>query len=250
MRTPVKPSSATDTQLDDELDEAPLPESSCDDRGFLFSSPLQGSLRGRSPRLRYKFRRYLPSQAQLLWGLILLAGFWIYRNAEKTMPLVKQDVGVLLTANEVANWTGAFEFDPAFETVTKTRDLMGRYELRYEYACEADDMSMNVVVSVERSEEAARDAYLLTNVTTVIDWNLDPTLGVGLIEQHESFDWGDELRAFLVEVDGVPIGNSFSGRLGNKTVYMAVRGISFERGVDFAILLESVLQKLEGYSPE
>jgi len=155
-----------------------------------------------------------------------------------------------MTAKEVADWTGDFDFDERLESVTKTRNLLGRYELRYQYGDEATDVSMTVVVGAERSEAAARDAYMLTNVQAVVDWNLDPKRGVGLIEQHDSFEWGDELRAFLVEVDGVPIGNSFSGRVGNKTIYIALRGVWLERGVDFAILLENALEKLESYEPE
>jgi hypothetical protein len=231
------------TGLPEGLQLDPLPEPP--EEGFVYGGPVSDVRRGWSLPMRLPFGAYLPSRGALALVALALGAWWVASRWEREIPLRTDDRGLVLTAAHVQALTGGFEVLPAAERLVRTDSLLGTQRVEYTYAKTARDQpQLRFVFETRASEGHARDAFTWSSVETMTDWKLAGEEQVGLVELDEGITWGSESRAFLVEVNGRPAGNSFAARLGRTTVYLELRGVWVADPWAFGRLLQPVLSAI------
>ena len=210
-----------------------------------YRGPIGYVKRGRSLRLSIPGGSWLPGREKLILLALFGAALWVWRSWEQEVPLRSGDDARVLTAAQVARYA-PFEVKQGAENLVRTSALLGTERLEYLYEKTATDQpELRWVTERKRSEGIAKDSYRWSTVETMTDWKLAGDEEVGLIELEEAQHWGDEAKAYLVQVNGYPVGNSFSARKGRTLVYLELRGVWIEQGWRFEEMLEPVLRSLE-----
>ncbi|MDA1265104.1 MAG: hypothetical protein O2816_08510 [Planctomycetota bacterium] len=210
-----------------------------------YGGPIGYVKRGRSLRLSIPGGAWLPGREKLMLLALVGAVLWVWRSWEREVPLEARDDQRVLTAEQVAQYA-AFEVQADAARLVRTSALLGTERLEYTYEKTGTDQpELRWVTEFRGSEGVAKDAYRWSTVETMTDWKLVGDDEMGLVELEEAQAWGDESKAFLVERNGYPIGNSFSARKGSTIVYLELRGVWIAEGWRLKEMLEPVLLGLE-----
>lgn len=194
-----------------------------------------------------------PVLAALMGG-----GWWLANQRVGVASPSGVERRLVLTAGDLAARTPAFTVQPEHESFVKEESLLGDLSIvyRYEPPSEPDGEptggqpaapQLAMTTRFLRSEAAALEVLRWTRVNTLLDWRLDGS--VTLVELDEELSWGDESRAYQVQVDGRPVGYGFAGRMGRRTTYLVLRGTPCADGAEFAALLRPVLKRIGKYRP-
>jgi hypothetical protein len=196
----------------------------------------------------------------VLWGLgigclgfvgllVLIGGAGaLYVWSSKTEQVTAADRQLIVTAEELTNRGYDIEFDPAGETLEKTRYLDKTAEIEYEYEHPDEDVPIYVNCSVHQESDAkeARTLYATLQVTVMAGMKLAGG-GVEQTERNDLLKWGDDSRCGLLVNQGFNVGNYFFARKGNKIFCLLIAGICIQDAEELRAVLLPHLERLEGH---
>lgn len=212
--------------------------------------PLLPRRKTLAERLPFGLGLWLPGRGKVAIALVVLGAIWVAQSWDRQVTPREEEHGLVLRAGDVAAKLTDFPVRPEHETFEKWKRIDGPVRYRYEYAPPGDSAPhLAVTTRIERTEEAARDAFRWTQVNLVFDWQEFGEGSVGLVELDEACAWGDESRAYLVEVNGVPAGNSFAARSGRRCIYVTLRNRVIEDGEELREVLDPTLRRLAAFRP-
>jgi len=163
-------------------------------------------------------------------------------------PLSEADKSLFLRPADLVRYGFQYENADSYETFSKTRQLDGTYQIRYEFQpakSERRRVFIHANVSVARN---ASDAALSEGAEQI---GMLIGLKASGVEEHEvRMRPGDDQGKLRVLVKGgKPLGNVFTARDGRKTYFLVMTGLYFDDAEDWRKLFEPKLQQLAGYSP-
>jgi hypothetical protein len=178
---------------------------------------------------------------------VALVGLGAVFNASgRDEALLASERALLLDIDHVARWMDGYVPDPGAEATSKTRFVDDSYTIDYVYDDPNDQNApyLAYAITVEASVSDARTTYLSTWGGTEVGFYF----GEGNVEVRESselFTWGDASKFALLTSDGVPFGNVFLARGGNKVVHLLLTGVYFDEAESIEMLLSPYLNSLD-----
>ncbi len=194
--------------------------------------------------------RYAPTLPQVLLALLVAGGLYVWRNWNREVVPTEADRGLVVNASWLAERTREFEFLSSAEQLVKHRSLLGATRLEYHYMSgEPGQPELQTTVRIYSSVSEAADEFKAVELANRLAWQRVGQGSIGISEFDEDCTWGDESRAYLVEVRGVPAGHSFYARMGNRRIDVTIRGVVFRHGWELFEVLKPALRNLAAYRP-
>ncbi len=184
----------------------------------------------------------------LLVGLFVLAvALYIFTAQQEEMTATERSM--LLDIEELAPTMIDFDPAPAHETVLKQRYYNGTFEIDYVYDDLSDETSpflnYNITFEVRVSDAIASYHSMWTALTFTMSAVSEGEMSIQ--DRDHLFSWGDQSRFVIVTIDGLPVGNLFIARKGERIVSLILTGVYFDDSIAISELLLPQLNELDQY---
>lgn len=194
--------------------------------------------------------QYAPTLPQVLLALLVAGGLYVWRNWNREVVPTEVDKGLVVGAEWLAERSREFEFLPSAEQLVKHSSLLGGMRLDYYYLSgEAGQPELQTTIRIYPSAAEAAEAFKAVELANRLAWQHAGQGSIGISEFDEDCTWGDESRAYMVEVRGVPFGHSFYARMGKRRIDVTIRGVVFRDGWELFQVLKPALRNLAAYRP-
>ena len=212
------------------------------DLGTAFA-PRNGVAGDAPARTRRKPRRSSTLRAAVTATVLVLLGVggWLYLSLwTSTSQPSPQELTYVTVGEDLYEWFGDLELDPASAVTAKERYLDGTYEIWYEH--ESEDIYVNSFLTVNRTPSDATTTMDTAIAAFKIAYGLED--GAELVEVPDFYDWGDDSAFYLVENQYGTGGNVFVARSGVYVYSLQLIGLYFDDADSFAELVSSPLNNI------
>jgi len=211
--------------------------------GPMYSSP-------RTWREKIPGAQYAPSLPQVLLALLVAGGLYVWQNWNREIVPTETDRNLVVSASWLAEYSREFEFLPSAEHFVMHSSLFGNTRLDYDYVSgEAGQPEVHTTIRIYSSASEAADEFKSIDTANRLAWQKAGQGSVGITGFDEDCTWGDESRAYTVELRGEPAGHSFYARMGNRRIDVSIRGVVFRDGWELFEVLKPALRSLAAYRP-
>ncbi len=211
-----------------------------------------GPMYSSAPTWREKIpgARYAPRLSHVLLVLLVAGGLYVWRNWNREVVPTEADQGLVVRAAWLAEYSREFEFLSSAEQLVKHTSLLGGMRLDYRYASgEPGQPEVQTTIRIYPSANEAADEFKAVEIANTLAWRRAGQGSIGISEFDEDCTWGDESRAYMVEVRGEPAGHSFYARMGKRRIDVTIRGVVFRDGWELFEVLKPALRNLAAYRP-
>lgn len=211
-----------------------------------------GPMYSNAPTWRDKIpgARYAPTLPQVLLALLVAGGLYVWKNWNREIVPTETDRNLVVSASWLAEYTREFEFLPSAEHFVMHSSLLGNTRLDYRYASgESGQPEIETTIRIYSSASEAEDAFKSVDTANRLAWTKAGQGSIGITEFNEDCRWGDQSRAYTVEISGKPAGHSFYARMGNRRIDVTIRGVVFRDGWELFDVLKPALRNLAAYRP-
>ncbi len=170
---------------------------------------------------------------------------------ESGAPVEEREKAMLLRAQDLVPFGYGLADTQKYETFNKTRYFDGSMDIVYEHETPDSEQDhslyLNVTVSFERQ---ASDAVVSSGAQKMAFKYALKSKGIEMREVPNFYAFGDSSDFYVLENEGKPLGNHFSGRKGARVYTVVMTGMYFEDADEWRSLIAEKLEKFSAHSLE
>lgn len=163
---------------------------------------------------------------------------------ESGAPVEEREKVMLLRAQDLVPFGYGLADTQKYETFDKTRYFDGSMDIVYEHETPDSEhdhpLYLNVTVSFERQ---ASDAVVSGGAQKMAFKYALKSKGIEMREVPNFYPFGDSSDFYVLENEGQPLGNHFSGRKGARVYTVVMTGMYFEDIDEWKSLIGDKLEK-------
>jgi hypothetical protein len=171
-------------------------------------------------------------------------------GCESGLPVDDAEKALVLRAADLVPFGYELEDTEPYEAFSKTRYFDGSHEVTYEFQTpesEAENaLYLSVTLTFERKVSDALVSHGIEKTATTAGLR---AAGIKSRELERFYPYGNASTFYILEQDGIPIGNVFSMRDGKKIYLIVLSGMYFDDPGAWADLVEEKLERFSAYEP-
>ena len=164
-------------------------------------------------------------------------------------PVDEAEKAMVLRAADLVPFGYGLADTRQYESFDKTRYFDGSMDIVYEHETPDSEQDhplyLNVTITFEKT---GTDAIITSGAEKMAFMYALKSNGIVMREIPNFFPFGDSSEFHVLEKDGKPVGNHFTGRKGARVYTVAMTGMNFEDADEWKELIGDKLDKFLVYS--
>ena len=182
------------------------------------------------------------------WGLSVVCVF-LFLAGCAGRPMTDAEKTMMVQVKDLAEFGITFVANEETESFKHTNWGQGESDFNYEYESPADNedispLYLSSTVEFFPSDRKAKSGHLLSVNALKAGMKIS---GIKSVKAPELYDWGDQVYAAFLEIEGEKIGNLIVVRKGKRVYSFMISGVYFDQKEDLVDLLNPKLIKMATY---